>query len=319
MQGVRGAQDVVGVHHERVLAQFRVRPRLPRQDQYAALVGDDRHLLGDQVHPVPDRVDQGHVGEPVRGQGPREVVLDVQHDRGPPRRPVLGVDLVRQPLHLGGVVPVDGEVLPGGVGEGHVHDPLAPLGAVVEELPVRQQSAHDVLRQLGPVDPDDRLSGGPGGPGPDFRPQPGDPLLDVRLVRAGAQELGVGPEAVHTDLGVPEPARQLGAADGEGVRPAPGEEAEPVGAEHALQHLARHLVGQHAEVVHRGPRGVREVADPQVGAELAEQSRHQRQVVVLHQDRRTLGRLVGQRLGEGPVVAGVVLPLPPEIGVEHRF
>src|SRR5690606_40019413 len=70
------------------------------------------------------------------------------------------VDLLGDPLHLGGVVAVHGEVLAGGVGEGDVHDPLAPVGVVVEELSVGEQTAHDVLRQLGAVHADDRAARG---------------------------------------------------------------------------------------------------------------------------------------------------------------
>src|SRR5690606_36996577 len=107
--------------------------------------GDDGDLLGDQVHAVADRVDQRHVRQAVRGQRAGEVVLDVEDHRGPALRAVRRVDLRGQGLHRRRVVPVDGEVLAGGVGEGDVDDALAPLGAGVQQCAVRVQAAHDVL------------------------------------------------------------------------------------------------------------------------------------------------------------------------------
>ena len=86
-----------------------------------------------------------------------------------------------------------------------------------------------------------------------------------------------------------------------------------VGAEDALQDLPAHVVGQHPVVVGRRPRGVREVRDPDVRAQVGEHPRDQGQVVVLHQgpDRRARRpRVLRQRLGERPVVGAERLPLP---------
>ncbi|MDH6226370.1 hypothetical protein M2169_003340 [Streptomyces sp. MJP52] len=126
-------------------------------------------------------------------------------------------------------------------------------------------------------------------------------------------------QSVHADPGVAEAAHDRVAAGGEGVGPAPGEEAEAVGAQHAAQDGLRDVVGEQPEVLRRGPRGVREVADAQVRAELAEHAGGQRQVVVLDQHRRALGGLLGQRLGEGTVELLVGGPLEPELTVENRF
>ncbi len=316
MQRPRGPRDVVRVHHEGVLAQLLVGPRLPRQHQCAALVGDDRDLLGDQVHAVPDRVHQCHVGQPVRGQGAGEVVLHVQHDRGPAGRAVPLVDLVRDLPHLRRVLAVHGEVLPGRVGERHVDDLLPPLRVVLQKLLVRQQPAHDVLGQLRPVHPDDRLPALS-----DLRPQRRHPLLHVRPVRPLAQEVRVRAQPVHPDPGA---GRDAGsehrvAAVRERVRPPPGEERRPVRAQDAAEQFGRDVVGQEPEVVRRRPRRVREVADAQVGPELAEHAGGEGQVVVLDQHGRALGRLLGQGLGERPVVGLVRRPLPPEPGVEDRL
>jgi hypothetical protein len=200
---------------------------------------------------------------------------------------------------------------------------------------VRQHPPHDVLGQLGPVDAYD----GPAALA-DLLAQRGHPLLDVRPVRALAQELGVRAEAVHTDAGpagraavqVLDRSRRvrgrghavalgvdLARAAHEGRRPPPGQERHPVGAEHAVQQLRADVVGEHPEVVLGRPRSVGEVADAQVGAQLAEHPRHQAQVVVLDQHGGAVGGLLGQRLGEGAVVGAVRVPLAPELRVEDRL
>ena len=63
----RGLADVVRVDQQRVVAPAR-RPRPPPRDSTSAQpsLGQHRALLGDQVHAVPDRVDQQHVGQPRR-------------------------------------------------------------------------------------------------------------------------------------------------------------------------------------------------------------------------------------------------------------
>ena len=200
-----------------------------------------------------------------------------------------------------------------------MHHALAPRRVVRQELPVGEQSPHDVLRQLGPVHPDDGLARRPVGPRADLLPQGGQPLGDILLLRPLAQEPGVRPEPVHADSGVARAADDRGAARGERVRPAAGEEPQLVGAQHALQQLPCDVVRQHPEVLRRRPRRVREVRDPYVGPQGAQHPRHQGQVVVLHQYRRALGGLVGERLGERAVVALVRRPLRPELRVEDRF
>lgn len=79
---------------------------------------------------------------------------------------------------------------------------------------------------------------------------------------------------------------------------------------------SRMSAGEQREVVHRRPRGVREVSDAQVGPQLTQHPRHQTQVVVLDEDRRAVRRVLGQRLRERPVVGLVRRPLTAELRVE---
>ena len=265
------------------------------------VVGDDRDLLGDQVHAVPDRVDQRHVRQPVRGQRAGEVVLHMEDDRraSPPCR-TRSLISVGHPLHLGRVVPVDREVLPGGVGEGDVHHALAPLGLVVEQLPVREQAAHDVLGQLGAVHPHDRLRG----PSPTSSRSAAMPLVDVRPVRARPQEVRVRAQPVHADPGAGRRCRGRRTAPCSSAVNASAHRrvrnAGPVRAEHAAQQL---LARCRPAAAGSSPTGAHGVCEKwpirRSGRQLAQHPGDQGQVVVLHQDRRALRRLLGERLGEG--------------------
>ena len=71
VQRPRGLGHVEGVDEQRVRAELSGRACLPGQDQRAAAVGQERAFLGDQVHAVPDRVDQQHVAQPVGGERAR--------------------------------------------------------------------------------------------------------------------------------------------------------------------------------------------------------------------------------------------------------
>src|SRR5258707_14431306 len=141
VQGRRGLGHVVGVDHEGRRGELGGRAGLPGQHQRAAAVGQDRALLGDQVHAVADRVDQQHVGQPVGGERARVVVVDVEDQRVPVLGAELRGDLAGHPLHGGGVLAVLGQVVPGGVGEGHVHDPPAPFRVRDQQLAVAGQAA----------------------------------------------------------------------------------------------------------------------------------------------------------------------------------
>src|SRR6185437_2870106 len=75
VQRVGSLGDVVRIDQQRVRGQRGGRAGLTGQDQRAAALGEHRALLRDQVHPVPDRVHQQHVGQGAGGQRPRVVVL----------------------------------------------------------------------------------------------------------------------------------------------------------------------------------------------------------------------------------------------------
>src|SRR5690242_13235364 len=59
--------DVERVDEQGIGGQRGGGARLAREHQRAAALGEHRALLGDQVHAVPDRVDQQHVGERAGG------------------------------------------------------------------------------------------------------------------------------------------------------------------------------------------------------------------------------------------------------------
>ena len=112
------------------------------------------------------------------------------------------------------------------------------------------------------------------------------------------------------------------AAVHEAVGPALAQETGVVGAEYAVEDLPAHVVGEHPVVVRRRPRGVREMRDPHVRAQVGEHARDQGQVVVLDRrpgrNRPLAPRVLGQRLGEGLVIGAVGLPLPGEGQPEVR-
>ena len=196
-------------------------------------------------------------------------------------------------LDLLAVGEVLGQPFAGRVEERAEHDPAAPLRMALEQVVEGEEAPQQVLRQLDAVDPHDqgavahcRVEIGQGGPtrrsvghGPD-------------VVRIGGQ---------RGDEGARGRAQDLPAAGGERVGPAAG--VEPAGAEpgHPFEQLDRDGVGQHPQLIRPGERGVGEVHRVQIGTPLAEHRSGQREVVVLHQHGGAVGRILGHRVGEGPV------------------
>ena len=167
---------------------------------------------------------------------------------------------------------------------------------------VRLQTAHDVLRQLGAVHPDD-APGGPRRPPragrasrsatscavaafeqrrPASTPRPCTP---IRVVRPSRVRSAVGPPRSSVPRR-PAPPRSSPRTP----RPAPGQEAVPVRAEHALAALGGHVVGQQPEVVRRRPGRVGEVRRSAGRAAARAASAGSGQVVVLDQHRRARRR-----------------------------
>jgi len=262
VQGLRRGGDVVRIHKQSALRQFGSRAGLAGQHHRAGAIRQQRGFLGDQVHAVPDRVDQQHVGQPVRGERARIVVVDLQYQW----IPVLGAELVhdlpRYPLHAGGVLAVLGQVVPGRVGERHVGDLAPPLWPGDQQFAVGGKATDDVLGQLGAVDPYDQLAIAR------YLVKRGDVCLHVLGRGAVAKLRRVHPERVDAHRGgvpgVPYGPRgpvHLGAEHGLAAvqeRAGPALRVKPgmVGAEYALENLARHVVGQQREVIRRRPRGV---------------------------------------------------------------
>ena len=240
VQRVGGARDVVRVDHDRVLAELVVRARLAREHERAAVARRHRHLLGDQVHAVADRVDEQHVGEPVRGERPGEVVVHVRGERVPvrrcrTRRRSLGDPLDRRPCTRG--TPA------GRAGSGRRTPdgrPGPPLRVTAQELAVGLAGRATMF-----FDSSVRSTRTIACRSPSLRRSAPSRDLDVglrgalaqrsrrrrraRARRAGSCARPTSPRCRPVDLG----AEHLRAAVGERARPARRVEARVVGAEHA--------------------------------------------------------------------------------------
>ena len=103
------------------------------EHQHAVAAVEDRPLLGHQVHPVGDRVDEQHVVLRVGGERDREVVLDAQVDGHPVGGAVAGVDVGDDALDALAVGDVLLDVLPRGLQQRQEREPLLELGVQLEE------------------------------------------------------------------------------------------------------------------------------------------------------------------------------------------
>ena len=160
--------DVEGVHAEGEGAELLVRAGVLRQDQHAGAPVQDRTLLGDQVHPVADGVDQQRVVVLVGRQRDGEVVLDAQVDRHPVGRAVLGVDVGDDALDALPIEDVLLDVLARGLQQGEEGEALPELGVQLEEAAEGDEAADDVLGRVETVDAQDQVvaAAGAGGPSP---------------------------------------------------------------------------------------------------------------------------------------------------------
>ena len=76
-------RDVERVDRDRPVAELLAGAGVLGEDDHAVALVDERRLLRDEVQPVGDRVHEQHVVLLVRGDRPREVVLDLEADRQP--------------------------------------------------------------------------------------------------------------------------------------------------------------------------------------------------------------------------------------------
>ena len=90
VQRLRRLGDVERVHQQRVGTELGAPRRPPGTAPARSPFREHRAFLGHQVHAVPDRVDQQHVGQPVGRERARIVVVDLQDHR----IPVVGAELV---------------------------------------------------------------------------------------------------------------------------------------------------------------------------------------------------------------------------------
>ena len=198
----------------------------------------------------------------------------------------------------------------------HHHVPRRVERALVEQLPDGADPPVDALRVVEPVDAEEQLLrvpelGAQGrGPGPGCRDR--WPVPRRGVVDGDGERADVHPAAIDVDrAATPAHARDLPGQTGEVRRPARDLEADQVGAEQALQDLAppRELQEQLAG----RERDVQEEPDPEVGPSLAQQLRHQLQLVVLHPHRRARRRPFGRGVGEAFVHGPVRVPPRPVV------
>ena len=155
VQGVGLVLDVERVHRDGKGAELLVHPGVLRQHEHAVAAVHQAALLGHQVHPVEDRVDDEGVEQLVGGHRLREVVVEAQVDRLPVGGAVFEVHVGGEPPDLVHVLDVLVDVLPAGHQEGEECHPLGQLRVVLEHGVERLEAPQHVLRQVGAVDPQD--------------------------------------------------------------------------------------------------------------------------------------------------------------------
>jgi len=130
-----------------------MRARILGEDEHAVADVDERRLLGDEVQAVVDGVHEQHVELLVRGDRALEVVRDPKLDGGRVSR----VHVRGRSLDRRHVLDVLGNRLPRRIEQRVEPRPAAPLGIGVEQHAERFEAAHDVLRRVGSIDPEDKL------------------------------------------------------------------------------------------------------------------------------------------------------------------
>ena len=262
MQHRRGLHEVERLHRQARVVQLVVRARLTRQAQDTVAAVRQRPFQGDQVQPVAHRVDEQHVAAHEAGERTRVVVALVEDHRIPPRGPPALVHAGGGLLDLVAVGEVFGQRLARGIEEGRERHALAQLRMLLEQEVVREEAAHDVLRQLHPVDAHDQL--------PVTHPllQRCDLGVDLRSVDLRGEHRGIRAERRRervTDRRVR--AQDLLGRGAERACPALGVEPGRA-ARHGRADRVRDVLRQHAHRARPAEGGVGEVDDVQVGRAL---------------------------------------------------
>ncbi len=295
------------------------------QHQRAALVvaaGDV--LLGHQVHPVPQRGHQHHVGGQVqRGHLLAGVGLVQVVDGRVTHLPVLPVDPAHRHLDLVAQGPVRLDPFPARARDLH-QDHLRAEPALAEQLAVGPQPVQDALGVVEPVHPEQDDLGLAedlpdfGGAFPDVLPL-GDLGQGRRVDRdreRGRLDLARAARLADPHRGAPGGQARGAAAGPQEVRGVgPALEPQQVRAEQPLHHQPP--PGQLGEDLIAGKGDVVEEPDADVAALLPQHPRDQLQLVVVHPDGRAR-RGVGRRgLREAPVDRDEGLP-PPAVELRRR-
>ena len=171
------------------------------------------------------------------------------------------------------------------------------LGVILEELLVREKTAHDVLRRIGAVDPDDQMLG---------PPVAELALFDQHAVREGEARRGCDLDRDRIVARVYDPAvdehRALLVVDGEAeVLIARHQEVADVEArlkpddvapEQPFEDRVTHRARKHFPVLGGRPRDVHEMRDHRTRELTANQLSDQVELVVMDEDQRPFRQLV---------------------------
>ncbi len=294
------------------LPEFFVRAGGLRQQQHTVAAADRHRLLRDEVHAVGDTVDHQGVADGVRRDSERQVLLQPQVDRGVAAARVRRVDPRRDRADLLDVVGVFGHVGAAWLEHRQERHLAHELRVQEEQVLEGEEAAHDVLRRVGPVDPDDELPV----PAEVLLLQLGGELPHSLAPRKLLERLDVDRDRVRPRVHRPvahlhaHPAqvdRQLEdllCAEQEVAREPVGVERHHVVPEQPEQQAVAHVGGKHPPAVGTRPRDVHEVGEHHVGAALPDALSHEVVVVVVQEDERLpapLLHLGGHRVGEGLV------------------
>jgi hypothetical protein len=280
------------------------------------------YSLRDQVHAVAQSRDQHDVRrEEQRDHLLAGVRLVQVPDGGVPHGVEVAVDAPHGQLDLIAQLDVGGDALPAGAGDLHERDVLDAEPLLREQLAVGLQPVSDALGVVEAIDAEEdalrvaeALADLPG-----TLLHIGAPCqLDVRRrvdrdrerLRERAPRSAIGLwDCDPRGFGLVAQLPSHGSGEVAGIRHPL--ESDHVGAEQSLQHLPTPRQLRVEAVCREG--NVVEVADHEVGAQVAQHPRNELQLVVLHPDRGTVIRGCGCRLRESAVHPHVGVPPDPAV------